>query len=246
MNDVSLSDAEYVKSQYLTTANLEIRSDVWRNDIEGEGPQDVAEEALREVTPRLILEVGAGRGIFAARMQNELSARVIAIDTSSAMVDEARLRGVETILADVREMPFEDRTFDAVVAAWMLYHVDPVKVGLREIARVLRPGGRLVAITNGRDHLSDLWSLVGEQHEEPAFSKENGRSLLESVFTRVQRHDIATHAEFSNRSVAAGYLASVNRGDLAARLPVDGWPMRASGATTVFVADLDRPGAIRR
>jgi SAM-dependent methyltransferase len=153
------------------------------------------------------------------------------------MVSTSRSLGVETILGDVRDLPFADESFDAIVAAWMLYHVSPLDQGLSELARVLRPGGRLVAITNGRDHLKELWSAVGEEHDEPTFSVENGTVHLRHYFSSVERHDVATHAEFPDRSVAAAYLQSMNRSDLVDQLSLSNWPLRARGATAVFVAD---------
>ncbi len=69
------------------------------------------------------------------------------------MVSASTSLGVAAILADVRDLPFADGSFDAVVAAWMLYHVSPLEKGLAEVARVLKPEGRLVAITNGKAHL---------------------------------------------------------------------------------------------
>jgi SAM-dependent methyltransferase len=153
------------------------------------------------------------------------------------MVSASRSLGVETILADARDLPFADGSFDAVVAAWMLYHVSPLDQGVKELARVLRPGGRLVAITNGRAHLGELWRAAGTENDVRAFSVENGADHLRAYFSKVERHDIDTQAVFPDRSVAAAYLRSVDRGDLVNRLPDSGWPLRARGATAVFVAD---------
>jgi hypothetical protein len=53
----------------------------------------------------------------------------------------------------------------------------------------------------------------------------------------VERIDVATHAVFSDRNAAAEYLQSIDRSDLASRLPISNWPLRARGATAVFGAD---------
>jgi len=232
-----MDNDEYVRDQYNTTENLDTRASVWYPDETGRSPQDVALNALGEVTPRRILEVGSGKGSLAVRITDEIQCDVIALDASEAMIAASTSLGVETILGDVRHLPFPDDSFDAAVAAWMLYHVAPVDQGLAELARVLRPGGRLVAITNGRAHLEELWRAVGTEHEEPAFSVENGVDFLGAYFSKVERHDTATYAMFRDRNEAAAYLKSIDRGDLAERLPHSNWPLRARGASAVFVAD---------
>jgi len=216
--------------------NLETRTSVWQADTPGRSPQDLALKALRQVGAKQVLEVGSGTGAFAARMAKEIDCEVVATDSSAAMVSASRSLGVAAILADVRELPFRDESFDAVVAAWMLYHVSPLNQALEEIVRVLRRGGRLVAITNGRDHLAELWRAVETVHGEPAFSVENGAAILQAHFTFVEQHDVATRAIFESRATAAAYLRSLEQADLVERLPQSGWPLLARGATTVFVA----------
>ena len=94
-------------------------------------------------------------------MAAELGCEVVAIDQSTRMVELARKRGVDARVGDVQELEFGDAAFDAVVAAWMLYHVPDLHLGLAECARVLRPGGALVAVTNAATDFAELWALVG-------------------------------------------------------------------------------------
>lgn len=231
-----LNDDDYVRDQYRTTKKLDARTSVWSADEAGRSPQDVALLALSDMSPRRVLEVGSGKGSLAIRIGEATGCQVVGLDSSAAMVTASTALGVETILGDVRHLPFPNGSFDAVVAAWMLYHVSPLDQGLSELARVLRPGGRLIAITNGRAHLEELWSAVGADHEEPGFSLENGADHLLPYFTEIQRHDTPTHATFSHRDSAARYLRSVDRSDLANRLPFSGWPRRVRGASAVFIA----------
>ena len=118
-------------------------------------------DAVAEVSPKRVLEVGCGMGQLAERMHVELDAEVVAIDQSERMVELTRKRGVDARVADVQELPFDDGEFDVVVAAWMLYHVPDVERALDEIVRVLRPAGRLVTATNRPEHLKELRALVG-------------------------------------------------------------------------------------
>ena len=232
-----LNDDDYVREQYCTTEKLDTRASVWCAEEQGPTPQDVAILALSDVHPNRVLEVGSGKGSLALRITQAIQCDFVALDSSVAMVTASRSLGVETILADVRDLPFTDGSFDAVVAAWMLYHVSPLEQGLAELARVLRPDGRLVVITNGRTHLEELWRAAGADHEEPAFSVENGAEQLRHYFSKLERLDIATHAVFPDRNVASEYLRSIDRSDLVNRLPPSGWPLRARGATAVFIAD---------
>jgi SAM-dependent methyltransferase len=191
---------------------------------------------LSEVHPRRVLEVGSGKGNLALRVAEEIGCELIGLDSSAAMVSASSALGILTIKGDIRDLPFPDASFDAVVAAWMLYHVSPLEQGLSELARVLRPGGRLVAITNGKAHLEELWTAVGADREEPPFSVENGANHLGKFFSSIEQHETDTHALFPDRETAASYLRSVDRSKLANLLPHSGWPLRVQGVTAVFVA----------
>src|SRR5205823_13608729 len=90
----------------------------------------------------------------------ELGVELVGIDQSQAMVEIQRAQGIEARVGDVQALPFADGEFDLVVAAWMLYHVPDLDRGLAEIARVLRPGGVLVAATNSLQHMQELWDLA--------------------------------------------------------------------------------------
>jgi ubiquinone/menaquinone biosynthesis C-methylase UbiE len=59
-------------------------------------------------------------------------------------------------VAPAISIPVADDAADIVVAAWMLYHVPDLDAVLREVRRVLRPGGTLVAVTNGAVHKAAL------------------------------------------------------------------------------------------
>jgi SAM-dependent methyltransferase len=96
-------------------------------------------------------------------------------------------------VADVQELPFQDESFDSVLANHMLYHVDDRPRAFAEIRRVLVPGGRFHAATNGRGALQEMIELVGGswnlgRHIEE-FGLETGPPQLESFFAdiRVER-----------------------------------------------------------
>lgn len=234
---MALDDPGFVHRQYASTDRLQTRASVWRDDLSSPSPHDVALGALAALPTTRLLEAGCGTGVFAARCMSELGCEVTALDLSPAMVEAARARGVPAVVGDVEHLPFPDASFDAVVAAWMLYHVRHLDRGLAQISRVLRPGGRLVAVTNGEEQLAELWSALGAPAPRPSFSRESGEAALRPWFRSVVRHDLRSTALFPDRASVAAYLGSIgleaDPGRLA-RLPE---PFRARGTPTVFIAD---------
>jgi SAM-dependent methyltransferase len=87
-----------------------------------------------------ILDIGAGTG--AAAMDFGRDGWICASDRSRIAIAYARERGVRTaVVADATAIPFADESFDLVLALDIIEHVDDDEAMLRDIARVLRPGG---------------------------------------------------------------------------------------------------------
>lgn len=98
-----------------------------------------------------VLELGSGSGAMAVELLGRYpDIRLTVTDVDPAMLTAARERlkcfgsRVEITEADATHLPFSDDSFDAVVSFIMLHHVIGWEDALGEIARVLRPGGRLV------------------------------------------------------------------------------------------------------
>jgi SAM-dependent methyltransferase len=200
-----LHDPEDVQAEYASEAGLLGRASVYQWADGPDAHQSVF-AAISDVSPRRFLDVGCGPGAVVQRVREELGADAIGLDQSQHMVELTRARGVDAVVGDAQALPFDDDAFDYVSALWMLYHVADVDRALSELARVLVPGGRLVAVTNGLDHMGELYDLAGVSRPVTTFSDMNGAELLQRHFARVERVELGGWVTFPSRREAQGYL----------------------------------------
>jgi SAM-dependent methyltransferase len=234
-----LDDPLLVADEYADDARLRRRAAAFTGETTAADARVPLVEAVVAAQPKRILEVGCGWGELAEWVGRETGADVVAVDLSPRMVELARERGVNVQVGDVQELPFADGEFDVAVAAWMLYHVPDLDRGIAELARVLRPGGRLVAATNSRFHLLELRDLVGSGPSTLKFSREDGEEHLRRHFARVSREDIDGQLEFADRSTLEEYVrASISMSPFVANLPAAvEEPFFARRANSIFVAE---------
>jgi ubiquinone/menaquinone biosynthesis C-methylase UbiE len=110
-----------------------------------------------------ILDVGSGAGQIAGHLLEfaDRDAQITCTDLSAKMLRRARLRlkseRPEFVTADVTALPFADNSFDGITCGYVLEHVPEPAAGLSELARVLRPGGRMLLLTT-EDNFSGAWT----------------------------------------------------------------------------------------
>ncbi len=134
-----------------------------------------------------VLDLGAGTGKLTTRLV-ERGLDVVAVDPIPEMLDLLRnsLPDTPALLGTAEDIPLADDSVDAVLVAQAWHWFDPERA-LKEVARVLRPGGRLGLVWNNRDErlgwVKDLGRIIG--HEVDPFSQTVD---LQAPFTDLARH----------------------------------------------------------
>ena len=234
---MSADEASFVREQYATPDNLRARKSAYVN-AEGDDPRQFAFEAVAAAQPRRVLEVGGGEGELAARIETELGVEVVGIDQSEAMVAEQRAKGIDARVGDVQQLPFAEGEFDVAVAAWMLYHVPDLDRGLAELGRVLRAGGRLVAVTNAPDSLHELWTLLGADRTPfliAGFHSDNGAEILQRHFQHVDEREASGTVTFADAEAVQRYVDSLVT--VSGTVPQFEGELICSRRSTIFVAE---------
>jgi SAM-dependent methyltransferase len=123
---------------------------------------------------------------------------------------------VALVSADATALPLPDGVADLALAPHMLYHVPEPADALRELRRVTRPGGRVVIVLNGADHLRELRAgVAAARGTDPGAMGErvrldDGEVLARSFFPRVTRHDFVAELRVPSPDLIAAYVRSMS------------------------------------
>ncbi|MGZ6296023.1 MAG: methyltransferase domain-containing protein [Candidatus Limnocylindrales bacterium] len=152
-----IRSADEARAEALATAHLELR---------GRSPDEIAARdeylaLLGVATARTVLEVGCGSGVVLRDLARRLpaAATAVGLDPSPALLamarrlaDEAGVgSSVQIVEGDARELPFDDASFDMVLAATTLLHVPDAERAIGEMVRVTRPAGRVGVLERDND-----------------------------------------------------------------------------------------------
>ena len=202
-----LNETVYVAVQYADAGNLTVRTGLHHKhstNRQGFFPWLWEQYAFREGDR--ILELGCGAGAQWEGRAGSLPARcsLTLSDFSPGMVEAARqnfghFSHVAFERIDIQRIPHPDCSFDAVIANHMLYHVPDLSAAIAEVHRVLRPGGRFYAATNGdggmypflRGAILCVDPAATAFADRLPFSLQNGGKMLRRRFPLVRRVDYA-------------------------------------------------------
>lgn len=261
---MSYTDRGRVARQYRDASNLNARIALHeRFSANGYGLQRWIFDRIEPAGVSRVLDLGCGP----ARLWTENLGRVpdgwsiTLADASPGMIREAKDNLAGSALrpdfrvADAQDLPFESGSFDAVVANHMLYHVPDRPRAISEMARVLRPNGRLYAATNGQGSQREMgWmqKILDPSHPDEgtflaplAFSLENGAAQLAGPFSEVSllRYEDALVVTESGPLVA--YLLSGRASDVAREVAADGFGRRVAELEGRLERELATRGVIR-
>ncbi|MDZ4277656.1 MAG: class I SAM-dependent methyltransferase [Dehalococcoidia bacterium] len=114
--------------------------------------QDTIDEFVRPTD--VVLDAGCGSGrVFQHRLAGRVR-RVVGVDVTDEPRDNPNID--EAVKGDLRTLPLRDASFDLAVMSHVAEHLVEPEVAFRELARVLRPGGRLLLLTPNRWHYVPL------------------------------------------------------------------------------------------
>ena len=223
-----ISDSDYLRSdQYRDGTNLRTRMDLHeRFSVNKYGWHPWVLDQLKFAPQSRVLELGCGPCFLWAENLHRVPVgwTVVLSDFSGGMLGEAQenlresTRRFGFVQADIQTIPFAHETFDGVIANHMLYHVPDRQKAYGEIRRVLKPGGKFYAATNGRVGVHRLQALM--EKVEPgissplaggSFSLESGGPELEQWFSTVHVYRYEDALAVTEVDPLVDYVASGER-----------------------------------
>lgn len=174
-----------------------------------------------------VLELGCGDASLWSKNIERIPKNwdVTLSDFSKGMLEDAK-RGIQNKalnfkyqVIDAEDIPYEDESFDVVIANHMLYHVDDIEKVLSEIYRVLKPGGQFYSSTVGENHMKEMKKIMLKFKSDnmdvnswgitSRFNLENGVETLEKWFKNIEMKRYKDNLIVTEPSYIIDYIFSM-------------------------------------
>ncbi|MEK7112451.1 MAG: class I SAM-dependent methyltransferase [Patescibacteria group bacterium] len=163
-----------------------------------------------------ILDLGCGDGLNISILRKMGKKKIVGIDISEELLREARKANpdVKVLLASAEKIPFKENTFDVVLVDSVFHHLMRYGKTLKEIKRVLKPGGKLCFSEPHKSifrTMYDYFSISPFAKFIPFF-RERGKAYLGEV--KFMKHWLATEDDFCNQLKEIGFIEKLHKIDI--------------------------------
>jgi SAM-dependent methyltransferase len=173
-----------------------------------------------------VADIGCGNGKYLAELARRGHAgRLLGADLSPGMLASTRAvtPTAAVTVADAERLPLADGAADITLAPHMLHHVPDRAAAVAELRRVTRPGGQVLVVLNGADHIAEFGDLTAATAAalglpDPdvldgvsahlSVTLDAGQQLLAHVFDAVERHDFLAQLVLPSAEPVARYIGS--------------------------------------
>lgn len=224
---IHLSAAERsLKTQYLNSTNISARIRLHSEySVNKQGWFPWIMEQLDLKPGMKVLEVGCGNGALwnGKEEKTPSGCSIVLSDISEGMINDLRrtMRRDDRFtyqVFDCSHIPYPDNTFDLVIANHVLFYCEDIPAVIHELHRVLKPGGRLITSTYGKNHMKEITQLAQQFNPEivlstgeklyERFGIENGEELLRQSFSNVECRMYEDAIEINQAEPIIAYILS--------------------------------------
>jgi ubiquinone/menaquinone biosynthesis C-methylase UbiE len=170
-----------------------------------------------------ILELGCGNGELWLKNIDKISnMNIILSDISNGMLEDAKnnlnvVNNIKYEIIDCHHIPYDDNSFDIIIANHLLFYLHDINKALSEIKRVLKPNGVFYCSTYGSLHMKEITDIIKEYNPKinlsnvalyKEFGLENGNNILLSYFNNIELRKYDDYLLVDNSDDLINYILS--------------------------------------
>lgn len=218
-----INDESVVKQQYATSNNLNTRMSIHdKYSTNKMGFRNWIVSNYRIDSGVKVLELGCGTGEMWKNRESLIAncSTLILSDLSEGMLDVAKTNvgnydNIEYKVLDIQEIPYDDETFDIVIANMMLYHIPDIEKALLEVRRVLKREGYFYCATYGEHGIMDYLSKILSKYSfvdsiNKNFTLQNGYEVLSKFFSKIKKLEYIDSLAVTNLDDMVEYIYSLS------------------------------------